>query len=333
MPFETAPAATGPRITPVTRGLWCWPALLPGAAVALDAVWPLRPGGGPLAPLWLDLAALVSLAWASLGPRRAKLADWATPMDGRIVAGLVLALLHVIARGGAREPMHWLHQIAASGVCFYALAARLRREARAPDAVWPAFAVMTLALTAWTLLQATAGSEGLAAASGDWDAAWASRAGVPKALLVLSLLCAGRAMEPGARPLWSVTALAGMVGVALHTLVGGLGLSLGALAGLDEPFYFGTMVVASLFLFGLARMAWFLARDRAAEASRWHAASAAYVVVVALLLLGGPTGGEGLRGVLALAGAATIAAHFAPRVSVTSGAAAPAPEPERREAA
>ena len=318
--FDPVSSPLAARAAPVARGLWCWPALLLAAAVVLDAVWPIPPREGALRLLWLDLAALTCLAWAALGPRRARSHEWATPMDGRAVAGLVLALLHVIAQSGEGPPMQWLHQIAAVGACFYALGARLRRSPLAPDAVWPSFAVMTLALSAFTLAHVTQGSEALATASAEVDVAWASHAGLGKTLLILTILCAGRAAEPGARPLWSVTALTGAFAVLLHGFSGGFGLGVASLANLDEPFYFGTSIVAFMFLFGLARVSWQLVSDRPAEAARWRAATLAYLSVVVLLLFGGATGGEGVRTVLVLVAAATIASSLAP-----AAASVPAP--------
>ena len=108
--FDAAPAPPPLSANSVARGVWCWPALLPGVAVVLDAVRPLQPGAGALGPLWLDLAAITCLIWATTGAKRARPGDWATPMDGRAVAGIVLALLHVIARSGVGAPMQWLHQ-------------------------------------------------------------------------------------------------------------------------------------------------------------------------------------------------------------------------------
>ena len=325
-PFDGAAAPQSSRTTPVGRGVWCWAALLPGVALVLDAVAPLRPGEGALGWLWLDFAAVACLAWAALGPRRARARGWSTPMDGRMVAGLVLALLHVIEQGAAGPPMQWLHQIAAGGTCLYALAARLRRESHAPDAVWPSFAVIALALSVFTLAQATRGTGALAAASAHVDLAWASHAGLAKTLMIVTILCAGRAAEPGARPLWSVTALIGALAVVLHAISGGLGLGIASLASLDEPFYFGTSIVAFMFLLGLARAAWQLVRERADEAARWRATAIAFVLGVVLLVFGGATGGEGLRTVLALAAAATIASSLAPRAAAP---AVPVPaEPE-----
>jgi len=311
-PFAPRPAAPVERVAPVARGLWCWPALLPAAALVLDAACPIpapRPG---LGATWLDVAAVTCVAWAALGRHAARRDEWSTPVDGRVIAGLVLAALHVVRAAGAFEPVQWLRQITASGLCFYALGARLRHEPRAPDAVWPAFALATLALSGWVLALATQGAADLGYVLRLVDTRWVSHHGLLKALLLASLLCAGRAAEPGARPLWWVTALIGAVACGVCAFAGGTGLGIDSLASLDEPFYFGTSVVAFLFLAGLTRMAWALVRDRAAEAARWRAAALAFPLVAALLLFGGTTGGEALRALAALAGAAVIAARAAP---------------------
>ena len=316
-----------------SRSRACWPAMLPSLAVALDACWPITPGAGALGLLWLDLAALACVAWAAFGPRRARPRDWFTPVDGRIVAGVVLALLHVIASGAASEPMQWLHQVAACGACFYALASRLRRDPASPDAVWPAFALLVLALAALSLASATQGARSLASAARVVDVNWASRAGLAKALLVGTVLCAGRAVEPGAGSWWRVTALVGAVATCVLAVAGGLGLGISTLGGLDEPFHFGTSIVAVLLLAGLARMAWLLAHERPAEAGRWRATSLAFSLVVVVLIFGGTSGGEGVRELTALAGAAVIAASASPRLTLVAAARAPAPEQATRLAA
>jgi len=319
LPFDSRPATPVDRAAPVARGLWCWPALLPGVALVLDAVWPLPspvPGCGVL---WLDLAAVVCIAWAALGPQRARRRqDWDTPVDGRVLAGMALAILHVLRAWGDPAPVQWLRQIAASGVCFYALAARLRRESRAPDAVWPAFALLVLALSAYVLGHATQGGAALAQSIRVVDERWVSRHGLAKALLLGTLLCAGRAAEPGARALWRVTAPVGALACALCALASGSGLGVDSLASLDEPFYFGTSIVAFLFLAGLTRMAWLLSRERAGGGGRWRAAALSFPVVAGLLLFGGTSGGEGLRTIVGLAGAVVIAARVAPAAAAAS---------------
>jgi hypothetical protein len=299
----------------MVRGRWCWPALTIGAALLLDALWPLAPGAAVLNLLWLDLAALVTLAWALLGGRRARGSGWGTPVDGTIVSGLVLAMLHVVRLHGAAEPVLWLRQITAAGLCYYALGAGLRRDPRAPDAVWPAFAAVLLALSAYALGWATLGAAALRSASLRLDSNWLSRFGLVKTLMALTLLCAGRAIEPGARAVWRVTALTGAVACTLCLAVGGAGVGVASLANLDEPFYFATSIVVFLLLASLSRMAWQLVRERPEEAGRWWGATLMFPLVAGLQLFGGTTGGEGVRAITALAGAVVVAARMAPRVA------------------
>jgi nitroreductase len=330
---EPRPALPQERSEPTLRATLCWPALMIGLAIVLDALRPLAPGAGTLSLLWLDLAALVTLAWAALGPRRAKDAGWATPLEGIILSGLLLGVLHVVRLHGAAGPVLWLRQIAAAGLCYYALTALLRRDPNPTGAVWPAFAAMLLALSAWAIGWATVGVTALRAASLQLDLNWLSRYGLPKALMVLTLLAAGRACEPGARALWRVTALIGAVACTLCLVVGGAGLGVGSLASLDEPFYFATSIVVFLLLASLSRMAWQLTRDRPEEAGRWWGMTLMFPLIAALLLFGGTTGGEGVRALTALAGAAVVAARDAPRAAVRRPVAPSAAEPPVARAA
>ena len=327
LPFDPRPAVPPDRAAPIGRGLWCWPVLAVSLTLVLDALWPLLPEAGGHSLLWLDLAALGCLGFAALGARRARRRDWATPVDGCVLSGFVLAALHVVSQHGADEPVMWLRQIAATGLFYYALSARLRREPNAPDAVWPAFAMIVLALSAFALGSATGGVASLVRASQQVDAHWVSHFGLVKTLMLSSLLCVGRASEPGARALWRVTALIGVVVTALCTFVVGTGLGVASLASLNEPFYFCTSIIAFLLLANLARMAWQLAHDRPAEAGRWRAAAATFPVIAGLLMFGGTTGGEGVRAMLGLASVAVIAARLAPR----GAAATPVPSRARAE--
>lgn len=325
--FDTRPAITVDRAAPIARLAWCWPALVTGIAVVLDALWPVVPGSGGVGVLWIDGAALVCVLWAVTGERRVRRADWATPVDGRVLSGFMLAVLHVVRLQGAIEPALWLHQIAASGVCFYALTARLRREQATADGLWPVFALLTLVLSAVTLGPLTQGTEAFAERMRSIDAHWVSRYGLGKTLLLVTVLCAGRASEPDARVLWRVTAIVGALACLTHLFMNGMGLGISALGSLDEPFYFGTSIVAFILLAGLARMAWRLHTDRPEEAGRWRAMTAVFVIVIALLLFGGTTGGEGVRAVAAMAGVATLVAQVAPRAAVAR------PRPRMAEAA
>jgi hypothetical protein len=332
-PFESRTLPAADREAPLARGRWCWPALLPALALVLDAARPLPEARPGLAATWLDVAALVCVAWALLPPGRPRRDEWSTPVDGPVIAGLLLAVLHAVRTAGAPEPIQWLRQITASGICFYALSARVRRDGRAPDAIWPAFALVVLALSAYVLAFATQGAGALVAATRAVDARWASRFGLTKALLIGTVMCAGRASEPDARALWRATALVGGVACAVCAFSGGAGLEVDSLRSLDEPFYFATTIVTFAFLAGLMRVAWALVRDRAAEAGRWRAAALTFPLIATLLVFGGTTGGEGLRALAALASAAVVATRFAPPPAETvARPRAAASEPPRRAA-
>lgn len=311
--FETRPAIPLDRAAAIARVRWSWPALIAGVALVLDALWSLLPRAGALGLSWLDLAAIACLGWALLGSGRARRSEWATPMDSRIASGLVLAMLHVVRLGGAPESVLWLRQLAAAGVCYYALAVQLKREPRAPDAVWPVFAVVLLALSVYALGYATQGVAALQRACRDVDLHWSSQYGLGKSLLLLTLLCAGRASEPDARALWRVTSLIGAGASALCVTAYGAGLGVASLASLDEPFYFATSIVAFMLLASLSRMAWRVARERAEEAGRWRAAMLMFLLIAGLLLFGGTSGGEGVLAIAAIAGAVVIAASVATR--------------------
>ncbi len=323
---ETRPAASLERSAHAGRGRWCWPALGIGLALALDAVWPLAPGDGALKPRWLDLAALATLASALLGSRRARLARWATPLDGTIASGLVLAVLHVVRLQGAADPVEGLRQITAAGLCYYGLGAGLRREPAMPGSAWPALAVLSLALSAYAIGWAMQGAPAFRSACLRLDLNWLSRFGLLKSLVATTLLCLGRASERGARAPWRLTALLGALACVLCLSTGGAGLSVTSLAGLDEPFYFATSIVAVLLLASLSHMAWQLAHERPQEAGRWWGATLMFPLVAGLLLFGGATGGEGVCAIVALAGATVIAARLAPRAVARRPAAREAAE-------
>lgn len=326
MPFSRPdPPALEPH-APLARGIWCWPVLVSAVAVTLDSLVPLG-GGSALAPLWLDVAAVAALVWALTGGRPGRRDDWRTPLDGRIVAGLIIAVLQLVHARGQGESAHWMHQIFSAGALYYSVSSRLRRESRVPDAIWPAFALLTLALSGITLLTLPYGAERLAEVSQRVDTHWASEHGLGKALVVGTVLCLGRALEPGARALWRTTAAVGAIACLAHGIVGGMGLGVASLAGLDDPFYFSTCVIASMLLSGLARMAWQLGRDRPEEAQRWRAAALTFPLTMALMLFGGTTGGEGTRLMLALSGAAVVATRFAPRAVRHAPMAPDAAEP------
>lgn len=318
--FDTRPAISLDRSAPIARWSWCWPALGSGVALVLDAMWPLMPDAHGYGVLWLDIAAVACLVWAATGRRRARRADWATPVDGRVLSGFMLAVLHVVRLEGAAAPVQWLHQIAAGGLCFYALAARLRRDMASADALWPVFALLALALSLVTLGPLTQGLDVFMARSKQVDARWLSEFGLGKTLLLVTVLCIGRASEPGARVFWRVTALVGGLSCVVHLFTNGIGLRVASLGNLDEPFYFGTSIVAFILLAGMSRTAWGLASERPGEAGRWRATAVMFAVLITLLLFGGTTGGEGVRAVAAIAGAAVVVAQVAPRAAARRSA-------------
>src|SRR5262249_4862630 len=160
-------------------------------AIVLDAFLPLAGRPGFPAITWLDLAGLACLGWAVVATGVTRRNEWSTPIDAYVVSGLVLAAVQVLASGGTPAALTGFRQMAAAGGCFYALAARLRRDPRAPDAVWPAFAVALLLLTGCALGAATQGGASLRAATGIVDGRWGSAHGFARALLLLTLLCAG----------------------------------------------------------------------------------------------------------------------------------------------
>ena len=171
--------------------------------------------------------------------------------------------------------------------------------------------------------RATQGASALVATCRQVDLHWVSRFGLAKTLMLLTCLCGGRASEHGAPAWWRVTALAGVVACALCVMLDGVGLGVASLASLDEPFYFGTSIVAFMLLASLSRMAWLQSRERPEHAGRWWGATLMFPLIAGLLLFGGTTGGEGVRAIAALAGAAVIAARVAPRAAARpSGRAA-----------
>ena len=123
----------------------------------------------------------------------------------------------------------------------------------------------------------------------------------------------GRACENGARSLWRTAALVGAIGCVLHGFAGGLGLEAHEMARLDEPLYFSTTAVTLLILISFARLAWGLRRERPEEAPRWIALAVGFGAVAVMAVLGGTTGGEGLRVLAFMGGAVVVAALDAPR--------------------
>ena len=182
--FDSPPALVAKRTPTLTRGAFCWPALFAAVCLVMDAIGPHAPESGRRGVLWMDVAAVCCLAWGALGARRGRGSDWKTPVDGSVIAGLVVAVLHLVSTGGRGEPVMWLRHLVTAGVCFYALSARLRREPHAPEMLWPAFALITLSLSAFTLWHITNGVASLESAASEVDVRWSSSHGLAKALIL-----------------------------------------------------------------------------------------------------------------------------------------------------
>ena len=257
------------------------------------------------------------------------------PVDSYVVSGFVLAALQVLSANGSAAALVGFRQMAAAGGCFYALAARLRREPRAPDLVWPALGAILLLLSACAIGFALAAPQRFPAALHELDLRWGSVHGLTRCLCVLSVLCAGRAIERGAGLLWRAIATVGIAGFGLSVAIGrsGLALDVASLARLDEPFRFATSIVVFLLIARLTLLAWQLAGIRAREAGRWRATGVVFPLLALFMLFGGVGGGEEIRLVAALAGAAVVAGRLAPAaLRLQVAPAAPAEEPLARAA-
>lgn len=301
-------------------------------AALLDA-WDRPVPGGPV--LWLDLAALLTVGWALLEPGAVwKLDGWLTPYDGRVFAGLALAMLTVIATPGSASHAALLHQLLPAGACYYAFTGRLRHDARGPDVLWLPFGIAAAGLGVLVLGAFLRGPLAFAQATAAADAAWAAQDGLGKALVFATVTSAGRAVERAAGPAWRIAALLGAAGCVACGLAGGIPLDTHALARLDEPMYFSTTAVTLLLLVPLTRSAWLLRRERPHEAGRWGALSLGFAMVALITVLGESTGGEGLRLLAVLGGAAVVTGHDAPMPAAAApeGAAQADPPPLARAA-
>lgn len=300
-----SPAVAWPRSAAVVAGILA-------CAMLLDAWDRPVPGAGML---WLDLAAALTLGWSLLSPGASwRLENWLTPFDGRIVAGLVIALLDMLHAQGAAPQQAWLHQLFAGALCYYAFVGWLRGRALGPDALWLPFGMSAAALGVAAILHfVTAGIGAVAVFADVTDAAWAAEYGAAKTLVFATLVAAGRACEREASPLWKIATLLGAAGCTLHGLAGGIPLETRALVRLDEPLYFSTMAVTMLMLIPLTRLAWLLRRERPEEAPRWAGLAFGFSAVAFMGVLGEATGGEGVRILAVMGGAAVVVGRDAPK--------------------
>ncbi len=319
------------------------PALLRALAVVLLAVpfaGALAGGGAALWATTLASAALLAATFLLTGPARARAEQWSTPVDRLVLAGLVLSALQAVESQDAGPAAAWLRQVLACAMAFYALHTLARHTPGASDALWGVFGVAALGLGLHALWASAGGLARLAEWSEAADRAWTSRFGLGKALLLATIVAAGRAREPGAHAAWRVAACAGALGLLPHLALGGLGLGAAPLARLEQPLYFSVTVVAMLLLATLAKRAWQLRRERPGEAWRWRGLALGFLALAGLAILGGGSGGEGVRMLAALGAVATLVAAEEPAAAAGLDAAgleddhgAPEAAPEARRAA
>ena len=177
-----------------------WPALLVlGAGLADACGEALTIGRLPVR--WLDFAAAACLGWAALarGGRRGR-EEWATTLDGRVLAAAAIAVLQALPHPDAGFGAAWLHQMFACAVFFYALVSRLRRDTGALDAAWVVFAVATMVLGAHALFSATAGLARLVRDADAVDVRWAARHGLARALALATLVTRAAHGRAGPHP-------------------------------------------------------------------------------------------------------------------------------------
>jgi len=264
-------------------------------------------------PLWLEIAAAVLLAAAVIaGPRARGWEAWSTPLDGRILAGIAVAVLQALPSRPDGFGVLWLRQMLACGGAYYAFVVLLRRRPDAVDALWVGFPVAAVALGVHALWAATQGLQRLAIHSAIADTHWGSHHGLAKALAFATLVTAGRAWERDVAPAWRVSALVGVAGCVMHAATGGLGLGASALARLDDPLYFSSTCVTMLLVLALVRLAWDQRRERPGQAWRWRMLAAAFGGLVVFGLFGETSGGEGVRALAVLGATLAVIAREAP---------------------
>lgn len=305
--FPPVASARGQRMR---SAAWCAMAVV--VAIVLDAMGtPLLAFGAQLH--WLDLAAAACLIAAALVPGATRrLAVWATPLDGRVLAGLLLASTQLLPGSGEAGGVVALRQALECAAIYYGLLVQVRSQPGAADSLWDVIATACVVLSAHALLGATSGLAALRTSGVAADAGWAAQSGLFKTTLFVTVLCAGRAFERGAGRGWRVLTLLGAIGSVLHALAGGTGLSAGALARLDAPLHFSNVVVLLLVLAGLGRMAWGLRRGRREHASRWRGAVLAVLLLGVMGVFGGATGGEGLRSLASIVAVLLVATGECP---------------------
>lgn len=310
----------------VRTSFWCATAVV--LAVALDALgheWSLF----GVRVQWLEVAALGCLGGAAAIPgvfrdRRA----WHTPLDGRVLGGMLVAAVQLVPVDGAQGPAFPLRQVLACAAIYYGMAAQARRHPEAVERLWDAFALAGVIASAHALLAVTSGLGALRESSAAADAGWGARSGLFKSLLFLTVLFVARAFESRAARGWSALSILGVIALGLLGAVGGSGLGSSALARLDDPLHFSSIVVLMLVLSGLVKCAWDLRRARPEQAARWRGAGAAVLALGVIAVFGGASGGEGLRALGTLLAALLVAAPETPAIVRPERPDAPEPPGE-----
>ncbi|MBI5170996.1 MAG: hypothetical protein HZA61_16035 [Candidatus Eisenbacteria bacterium] len=277
-------------------------------AVALDALGLSWTAFG-LRVQWLEIAALGCLGAAATLPgalrdRRA----WSTAIDGPVLAGVLVAAAQLIPGSGAEHAAFPLRQVLACAAIYYGLAAQLRRSAEAVERLWDVFAFAGVLASGHALFAVTSGLGALRASSLAADQGWGSNAGLFKSLVFLTVLFVGRALESRSSRGWNVLTLLATIAVVLLGVAAGTGLGSAALARLDDPLHFSSIVVLLLVLSGLLKGAWELRRARSEQASRWRGAGGAVLALGVIAVFGGASGGEPLRALGTLLAALLVAA-------------------------
>lgn len=299
------------------------------AAVLLDGFVARLPGLAAGARA-LELVALAGLVAALVRFGRARDAGrWGTPVDGRIVA-LLLVLLFAALPGRPASPGAIELRLVFAGAALYYALARMAADAPAgPEALWAVFPAAAAALGLHALWAATAGLDGLRGAARAGDAAWQGTGALASATVFATLLALGRALERGATPGWRLAALVGAVGSGLHAVATGLPYRTASLGRLEDPLGFSTAVVTCLVLHAFGTLAWGLRRERRREAPRWWGAMAGTTFLGAGVLFRPGPPGEGLVLLAVVCGATLVAARLQPVAAARVPAAAPPPELRR----
>lgn len=320
--FTSRPPAA-PRRSAGPAGLFALAAL---AAVLLDGLGLRVPG--PLAGVHaLELVALAGLGAALVRHGRGRDATgWATPVDGRIVALLLVLVLAAMPGRPVSPGAIELRLVFAGAALFYALGRLASHGPGGVEALWTVFPAAATTLGLHALWAATTGLERLRADARLADAAWQGHGALATATIFATLLTLGRALERGASPAWRLAALVGAVGGGLHAAASGLPFRTGSLGRLEDPLGFSSAVVTILVLHAFGSMAWTLRRERRREVARWWGTMAGTTFLGAGVLFRPGPPGEGLVLLAVACGAMIVATRSQP-----PAAAAVLPGPPRAE--